>query len=424
MKSSSTIAVILGGGRGTRLFPLTDHRSKPAVPVGGKYRLVDIPISNCLNSNIRRIYVLTQFNSASLNRHIKETYNFDVFSSGFVDILAAEQTPDNTGWFQGTADAVRQSVHHMENHEHDHVLILSGDQLYQMDYAELLKRHKDNEADLTVATIPVNAKDATGFGIMKTNKEGVIENFVEKPSSEELEKWKSTVPEPYKSEGKEYLASMGIYIFNREVLKKLFEDNPDATDFGKELIPKCVAGDQKVCSYEFGGYWTDIGTIESFFEANLALADTIPDFNLYDNENFIYTRARLLPASKLMGTTLEHALMAEGCIIEASRIVRSVIGIRSRIGKGSTIEYSIVMGNDIFQDRSRIENAKPEDPAMGIGQRCYISNCIIDRNVCIGNDVRIVGGKHLEDGDFKYHYVRDGIIIVKKGTVIPDGTII
>lgn len=424
MKSSSVIAVILGGGRGTRLFPLTDHRSKPAVPVGGKYRLVDIPISNCLNSNIRRIYVLTQFNSASLNRHIKNTYNFDVFSSGFVDILAAEQTPDNTGWFQGTADAVRQSLHHMENHEHEHVLILSGDQLYQMDYGKMLRRHKENEADLTVATIPVSAKDATGFGIMKTNSEGTIENFVEKPSEDELDKWKSELPEQYKREGKEFLASMGIYIFNKEVLKKLFDDNPDATDFGKELIPKCVDGRQKVCSYEFGGYWTDIGTIESFFEANLALADTIPDFNLYDNQNFIYTRARLLPASKLMGTTLEHALMAEGCIIEASRIVRSVVGIRSRIGKGTTIENSIIMGNDIFQDRSVIEGATPEKPAMGIGQRCYISNCIIDRNVAIGNDVRIVGGSHLEDGDHKYHYVRDGIIIVKKKTVIPDGTII
>lgn len=424
MKRSSVIAVILGGGRGTRLFPLTDHRSKPAVPVGGKYRLVDIPISNCLNSEIRRIYVLTQFNSASLNRHIKNTYNFDVFSSGFVDILAAEQTPENTGWFQGTADAVRQSLHHMENHEHEHVLILSGDQLYQMDYQKMMQRHKEKGADLTVATIPVSAKDATGFGIMKTNSEGTIESFVEKPSEDELGKWKSEVPEQYKAEGKEYLASMGIYIFNSDVLKKLFADNPDATDFGKELIPKCVEGDQKVCSYEFGGYWTDIGTIESFFEANLALADTIPDFNLYDNQNFIYTRARLLPASKLMGTTLEHALMAEGCIIEASRIVRSVVGIRSRIGKGTTIENSIIMGNDIFQDRSVIENATPEKPSMGIGQRCYISNCIIDRNVAIGNDVRIVGGDHLEDGDHKYHYVRDGIIIVKKKTVIPDGTII
>jgi glucose-1-phosphate adenylyltransferase len=424
MKRSSVIAVILGGGRGTRLFPLTDHRSKPAVPVGGKYRLVDIPISNCLNSDIRRIYVLTQFNSASLNRHIKNTYNFDAFSSGFVDILAAEQTPESTDWFQGTADAVRQSVHHMENHDHEYVLILSGDQLYQMDYGKMLQRHKDKGADLTVATIPVNADDATGFGIMKTNSEGIIEDFVEKPDASELSKWTSEVPDVYKKQGKDYLASMGIYIFNSEMLKKLFDDNPDATDFGKELIPKCVEGGKKVCSYEFGGYWTDIGTIQSFFEANLSLADTIPDFNLYDNENFIYTRARLLPASKLMGTTLEHALMAEGCIVEASRIVRSVIGIRSRIGKGSTIEYSIIMGNDIFQDREVIENATPDKPAMGIGQRCYISNCIIDKNVAIGNDVRIVGGNHLEDGDHKYHYVRDGIVIVKKNTVIPDGTII
>ncbi|HCD50910.1 MAG TPA: glucose-1-phosphate adenylyltransferase [Balneolaceae bacterium] len=420
----SVIAVILGGGRGTRLFPLTDHRSKPAVPVGGKYRLVDIPISNCLNSDIRKIYVLTQFNSASLNRHIKNTYNFDVFSSGFVDILAAEQTAQNTEWFQGTADAVRQSIHHMENHNYEHVLVLSGDQLYQMDYRLMLDRHKENCNDLTVATIPVVAEDATGFGIMKTNKDGMIDSFVEKPSMDELEKWKSSVPEPYKSQNKHYLASMGIYIFNRELILKLFNENPEATDFGKEIIPKALTEGFKVGSYEFGKYWTDIGTIKSFFDANISLADTVPEFNLYDNENYIYTRARLLPASKVMGTTMEHCLMAEGCIVEASRIVRSVIGIRSRIGKGTTIENSIIMGNDYFQSREFIETSSGERPAMGIGQRCYISNCIIDKNVSIGNDVRIVGGDHLEDSDHKYHYVRDGIIIVKKGTVIPEGTII
>lgn len=420
----SVISVILGGGRGTRLFPLTDHRSKPAVPVGGKYRLVDIPISNCLNSDIRRIYVLTQFNSASLNRHIKNTYNFDVFSNGFVDILAAEQTAENTNWFQGTADAVRQSIHHMENHDYEYVLILSGDQLYQMDYRKMLERHKENKSDLTVATIPVPAEDATGFGIMKTNEEGVIDSFVEKPSLDELEDWKSSVPEPFGSQGKHYLASMGIYIFNRETLIRLFNENPKATDFGKEIIPKTLDEGLKVSSYEFGGYWTDIGTIKSFFDANLALADTVPDFNLYDNDSYIYTRARLLPASKIMGTTMEHCLMAEGCIVEASRIVRSVIGIRSRIGKGTTVENSIIMGNDYFQSRDFIDNAAADKPAMGIGQRSYISNCIIDKNVCIGNDVRIVGGNHLEDGDHDLHYVRDGIIIVKKGTVIPDGTII
>lgn len=420
--NNSVMAIILGGGRGTRLFPLTDHRSKPAVPIGGKYRLVDIPISNCLNSGVKRIYVLTQFNSASLNRHIKNTYNFDVFSNGFVDILAAEQTAENTDWFQGTADAVRQSIHHMENHSYEYVLILSGDQLYQMDYSEMLDMHIEKKADLSVATIPVIDKDATGFGIMKTNKSGLIDSFVEKPAFNELAQWKSEVPEPYKSQGKDYLASMGIYIFNRKALLKLFEENPDATDFGKEIIPKTLDEGMRVCSFEFGKYWTDIGTIRSFFEANLSLADTVPEFNLYDNDAFIYTRARMLPPSKVMGTTLEHCMMAEGCIIEASRIDRSVIGIRSRIGKGTTIEHSIIMGNDNFQSRDFINEAKPEEPPMGIGQRCYISNCIIDMNVCIGNDVRIVGGEHLPDGDYPLHYVRDGIIIVKKGTVIPDGT--
>ncbi len=420
----SVISIILGGGRGSRLFPLTDHRSKPAVPIGGKYRLVDIPISNCLNSDISRIYVLTQFNSASLNRHIKNTYNFDVFSNGFVDILAAEQTADNSQWFQGTADAVRQSIHHMEDHSYEYVLILSGDQLYQMDYREMLAKHKENESDLTVATIPVVAEDATGFGIMKTNKDGMIDSFVEKPALDELEPWKSNVPEPYFGQNKHYLASMGIYIFNRQTLIDLFNENPDATDFGKEIIPKTLTQKMRVSSYEFGGYWEDIGTIKSFFESNLALTDTIPEFNLYDNESYIYTRARLLPGSKIMGTTMEQCLMAEGCIIEASRIVRSVIGIRSRIAKGTTIENSIIMGNDQFQSREFIDNASPNKPAMGVGQRCYLKNCIIDKNVSIGNDVRIVGGDHIPDGDHKYHYMRDGIALVKKGVIIPDGTII
>ena len=420
--NNSVMAIILGGGRGTRLFPLTDHRSKPAVPVGGKYRLVDIPISNCLNSGVKRIYVLTQFNSASLNRHIKNTYNFDVFSNGFVDILAAEQTAQNTDWFQGTADAVRQSIHHMENHSYEYVLILSGDQLYQMDYSEMLNLHIKQQADLTVATIPVIDRDATGFGIMKTNSDGFIDSFVEKPVAEKLEKWKSEVPEPYKSQGKNYLASMGIYIFNRHTLIRLFNENPGATDFGKEIIPKTLNEGMRVCSFEFGKYWTDIGTIRSFFEANLSLADTFPEFNLYDNDAYIYTRARSLPASKIMGTTMENSLIAEGCIIEANRIFRSVIGIRSRIAKGTTIENSIIMGNDFFQTHEFIHASAPTELPLGIGQRCFISSCIIDMNVSIGNDVRIVGGEHLEDGDYPLHYVREGIIIVKKGTIIPDGT--
>ena len=418
----SVIAVILGGGRGSRLFPLTGHRSKPAVPVAGKYRLVDIPISNCLNSEIRRIYVLTQFNSASLNRHIKNTFNFDMFSHGFVDILAAEQTADNPEWFQGTADAVRQCIRHLENHDYEHVLILSGDQLYQMDYRKMLERHIEKEAELTVATIPVVANDATGFGIMKTNANGLIESFVEKPSLDELEDWASEVPDTYKKQGKYYLASMGIYIFNRETLLGMLDQNPDATDFGKEIIPKTLEDGKNVTSYEFGGYWTDIGTIRSFFEANLELADTVPAFNLYDNNQAIFTRARLLPPSKVMGSTMEHTMVAEGAIVEASRLVRSIVGIRSRIGKGTTIENSIIMGNDYYQSGDDFEKSSSKKPTMGIGQRCFISNCIIDKNACIGHDVRIVGGSHLQDGDYPLHHVRDGIVIVRKGTVIPDGT--
>ncbi|TVR30618.1 MAG: glucose-1-phosphate adenylyltransferase [Balneolaceae bacterium] len=419
--NDKTIAIILGGGRGTRLDPLTRHRSKPAVPIAGKYRLVDIPISNCLNSGIRKIFVLTQFNSASLNRHIKNTYNFDLFSYGFVDILAAEQTPKSSNWFQGTADAVRQSIHHMANYEYDYVLVLSGDQLYQMDYEKLLEKHKAADANLTVATIPVNAEDASDFGIMKTNNKAEIESFVEKPPAEELSKWESETSDEMKAQGRVYLASMGIYVFNKNDLINLFENNPNATDFGKEIIPKAIEGGAKVISYPFSGYWTDIGTIKSFFEANLDLTETVPAFNLYDNERLIYTRARLLPASKLTGTSLQHVLIAEGCIIEASRIERSVIGIRSRIGKGTTIESSIVMGNDHFATDAELNNHSNDTPLMGIGQRCFISQAIIDRNVRIGNDVRIVGGSHLEDGKYEHHSVVDGIVVVQKGTIVPDG---
>lgn len=414
----SVIAVILGGGQGKRLYPLTRLRSKPAVPIAGKYRLVDIPISNCLNSDIRRIYVLTQFNSASLNRHIKNTYNFDLFSSGFVDILAAEQTPRSQNWYQGTADAVRQSLHHMENHRHDHVLILSGDQLYQMDYRLLIEHHEKTSADLTIATIPVSAEDAPGLGIMKTNEEGMIADFVEKPAKEELDQWKSVTLPRFRTEGRDYLASMGIYVFRKEVLARLVENHPDATDFGKEIIPRAINREYSVGSYEFDGYWTDIGTIRSFYEANLALTEDLPRFNLYDNESIIFTRARLLPASKLTGTTFDHTVMAEGCIIEAKRITRSVIGIRSRIGKNSTIERSIIMGNDFFPSAEELE----ENPAMGIGQDCVIRNAIIDKNCKIGNGVHIEGGDHLEDGDHGEYFVRSGIVIVPKNSELPEGT--
>lgn len=418
-----TLAVILGGGQGSRLYPLTKSRSKPAVPIAGKYRLVDIPISNCLNSNIRRIFVLTQFNSASLNRHIKNTYHFDAFSNAFVDILAAEQTLRNTSWFQGTADAVRQSLHHLENHEYEYVLILSGDQLYQMDFKEMLQNHVDKDADLTIATIPVNKHDATGFGIMKTDEQNNIVSFIEKPKIDEVENWKSEVSADMKQTGREYLASMGIYIFKRQSLIDMFSSNPDATDFGKELIPKFIQEKKSVLSYQFSGYWTDIGTIKSFFDANLELTNDLPQFNLYDNVKQIYTRARLLPASKISGTTLERTVIAEGCIINASRLEHTLVGIRSRIGSGTTVVNCIIMGNDYF---TSLDDLKPKNgvPPVGIGERCYIKNAIIDKNARIGNDVRINGGHHLKNGDFGDYVVVDGIVVVTKGGVLKDGTVI
>ncbi|MCC5925168.1 MAG: glucose-1-phosphate adenylyltransferase [Bacteroidetes bacterium] len=418
-----TIAVILGGGAGSRLFPLTKSRSKPAVPIGGKYRLVDIPISNCLHSDVRQIYVLTQFNSASLNRHIKNTYHFDTFNrKGFVDILAAEQTPNSQQWYQGTADAVWQSLHHMENNTYDNVLILSGDQLYQMDYKIMMEKHVSSGADLSIATIPVNADDATGFGIMKTDSDGTIPSFIEKPNKDELGEWESEVPENLKNEGRVYLASMGIYIFSRKALLELYERFKDAKDFGKEIIPAALK-EYKVISHMYDGYWTDIGTIKSFFEANLELTTELPQFDLYDESRQIFTRARLLPASKLSGTTLEKTIVAEGGIIEASRIERAVIGIRSRIGKGTTVANSIVMGNDYYPS---FEQLKTQNgiPPVGIGQRCYINNAIVDKNARIGNDVRINGGSHLKDGHFDNYSVVDGIVIVTKSSVIKDGTVI
>lgn len=421
--NNSVISVILGGGRGTRLEPLTKLRSKPAVPVGGKYRLVDIPISNCLNSGLRKIFVLTQFNSASLNRHIKNTYHFDVFSNGFVDILAAEQTAGNQNWFQGTADAVRQTLHHLENYLYDYVLILSGDQLYQMDYNKMLERHIASKAQVTIATIPVNAYDATGFGIMKTNVDSTISSFIEKPSAEQLVEWKSDTGAEMQKVGKDYLASMGIYIFNRETLINLFEQNPKATDFGKEIIPLAMNDEKSVIgSYIFEGYWTDIGTIESFFEANLALTDIMPEFNLFDNNSPIYSRARMLPASKIRGTMLDRVIISDGCIIEASKLEHTVVGIRSRIGNGTTVENSIIMGNDYFISNEEFVQPHHEIPLWGIGERCFISNCIIDKNARIGNDVRIVGGKHLPDQENENFWVRDGIVIVPKGAIIPNGT--
>jgi glucose-1-phosphate adenylyltransferase len=417
----SALAIILGGGQGSRLAPLTESRSKPAVPIAGKNRLVDIPISNCINSNIKRMFVLTQFNSASLNQHIKNTYHFSHFSTAFVDILAAEQTPDNPTWFQGTADAVRQCMQHFLNHEFKYALILSGDQLYHMDFNEMIEAHEANGADISIATLPVTAKEASEFGILKTNSSGFIDAFVEKPAKELLPDWTSEVSEEMKGEGRHYLASMGIYIFNKELLVELMK-NPDTKDFGKEIIPQAIS-QNKVLSYPYEGYWTDIGNIDSFFEANLGLTDFIPKFNLFDNASKIYTRARTLPPTKINGkTSYDRALVAEGCIIDESDIEHSVIGIRSRIGKGSTVLNSYLMGNDYYQNMEEmIEESQQHITPLGIGERCYINNTIVDKNCRIGNDVRLNGGKHLEDINTPLYTVRDGIIVVKKGAVLPDG---
>jgi len=423
--SQEILAVILGGGAGTRLYPLTASRSKPAVPIAGKYRLVDIPISNCINCGISRMFVLTQFNSASLNGHIKNTYHFSAFSSAFVDILAAEQTPDNPTWYQGTADAVRQCLRHIGPFESDYVLILSGDQLYQMDFNEMLENHKKMGADISIATIPVAARDASDFGIMKKSDEGYITSFTEKPKKDMLPDWESDTGDEMKKKGKVYLASMGIYIFTRKMLFDLLQSEyKEGTDFGKEIIPQSIQK-YKVASYQYDGYWTDIGNIYSFFEANLNLTADLPEFNLFDNSKAIYTRARMLPPAKISGTTLEKTLIAEGCIINASRIENSVAGIRSRIEHGTTVVSSYVMGNDYFETLDDIASAnKSGIPLLGIGHRCYIRNAIIDKNVRIGNDVRINGGNHLENSDHSLYTIKDGVVVMKKGAVIPNGFVI
>jgi glucose-1-phosphate adenylyltransferase len=419
--TEKVLGVILGGGQGSRLAPLTQTRSKPAVPIAGKYRLVDIPISNCLNSGIHRMFVLTQFNSASLNKHIKNTYHFSHFSDAFVDILAAEQTPENPTWFQGTADAVRQTMHHLLNHEFEYVLILSGDQLYQMDFNEMVNAHIEAGVQVTLATIPVNAKDAPDFGILKANENNIITSFIEKPKTN-LQDWTSDTGEEMHSEGRDYLASMGIYIFNRDLLIKIFAENEDEKDFGKEIIPRML-NEYDVLSYQYEGYWTDIGNICSFFEANLGLTDDIPKFNLFDHNHSIFTRARMLPPSKILGTTLDKTIIAEGCIIQAESIKHAVIGIRSRIGVGTHVQSCYIMGSDKYQTLEEIQEDKDNGkPIIGIGDNCKITNAIVDKNSRIGNNVIINGGNHLEDGDFPLYTVKDGVVVVKKGATIPDGT--
>jgi glucose-1-phosphate adenylyltransferase len=413
------LAIILGGGRGTRLFPLTLKRSKPAVPIGGKYRLIDIPISNCLNSDLRQIFVLTQFNSESLNKHIGQTYKFDIFSSGFVSVLAAEQTEEGGNWFQGTADAVRQSLRHMRRSPARDLLILSGDQLYQMDYRQMLRTHRESGADATVAVIPVAEDQTSGFGILKMDGGGRIVHFDEKPPRERLPALVSALP----AGGEGYLASMGIYIFRREALEQALA-NPQLVDFGRHVIPDAVPR-SRVQAHVYQGYWEDVGTIRSYFDANLALCEPIPPFDFYDAAHPVYSNPRFLPASKVDRCNIHNALISEGCIMHGAEVNRAVIGIRSRIGAAARVRSSLLIGADYYEtlDEMRASEARGVPP-VGIGAESVIENAIIDKNARIGRGVRIVNGTGVKEMDGDGYFIREGIVIVPKNGVVPDGTVI
>lgn len=415
----NVLAVILGGGRGTRLFPLTLHRSKPAVPMGGKYRLVDVPISNCLNSDIRRIFVLTQHNSESLNKHVSQTYKFDLFSSGFVSILAAEQTEESPDWFQGTADAVSQSLRHLDNHRFRDVLILSGDQLYQMDYRKMLEAHRRQVADITVAVTPVTAEQAPAFGILKVNRQGRITHFDEKPTADRLPGLASEVP----GLGPVFLASMGIYVFGREILRASLK-NSALVDFGRHLIPDAVPR-HRVHAFVHRGYWEDVGTIRSYFSANLALCGPLPPFDFYDALRPVYTRPRFLPATKIEDCTVKAALISEGSIVVGAQIERAVLGIRSRVGRGTRITESLVLGADYYETMDEIERSKAQGlPPLGIGPDTVMTHAIVDKNARIGRGVQLVNQAGVEEKDGEGYFIRDRIVIVPKGGVIPDGTVV
>lgn len=422
------LAVIMGGGQGTRLFPLTKDRAKPAVPLAGKYRLVDIPISNCLNSNIRKIYLLTQFNSASLHRHIQETYKFDAFSGGFVDILAAQQSFDSkSGWYQGTADAVRQNFQHLENHKCDYVVILSGDQLYRMDFSELVTQHIETGAEITIATIPVNREAAPSLGIMQVDDSDNIVQFVEKPADPAvLETLKMTPAQMEKSAaglgGDLFLASMGIYVFSKQVLIDSLDN--DKKDFGKNIIPDAISG-RKVFAYVYKGYWEDIGTIKGFFEASLDAASPLPQFDYFDSDAPIYTNPRYLPASKLHGASLTKVVLSDGCIVGQCCIENSLIGIRSIIKEGSILRDVVMMGADYYEREEDKESKRSQGiPEIGIGHHCHINRAIIDKNARIGNDVRISPDGKPAEMDGPNFYIREGIVCIPKNAVIHNGTVI
>ena len=427
----NVLAIILGGGAGTRLYPLTKSRAKPAVPVAGKYRLIDIPVSNCINSEIYKIYVLTQFNSASLNRHIARTYNFTGFNDGFVEVLAAQQTPENPNWFQGTADAVRQYMWLLEEWNADEYLILSGDHLYRMDYRQFIQRHRETKADITLSVIPIDHNRASDFGLMKIDESGRVIDFSEKPKGEALEKMQvdTTVLglTPEQAALQPYIASMGIYVFKKDVLLKLLKESLESTDFGKEIIPE-ASKDYNVQAYLFEDYWEDIGTITAFYQANLALTkQPLPPFSFYDEEAPIYTRPRYLPPSKLLNCHVTESIIGEGCILKNCRIQHSVLGVRSRIESDSVIEESLLMGADFYQPfvENQCSLEKGEVP-VGIGTDTIIRGAIIDKNARIGHNVKIINKDNVQEAQRENQgfYIRSGIVVVLKNAVIPDGTII
>ena len=424
------LSLILGGGRGTRLYPLTQLRSKPAVPIAGKYRLIDLPISNCLNSGLNRVYILTQFLSVSLHRHIANTYKFDPFSKGFVEILAAQQTNEAADWYQGTADAVRQNIRYVEEDGAREVLILSGDQLYRMDFRELLATHRQTQADVTIAVLPVSRDQVGGFGIVRLDDTGKVVGFLEKPQTEEQlaplvtpEEWMAR--RGIVSPGRPYLASMGIYLFNRATLIDLLRSPPLATDFGKEVFPRSIKT-HRVQAHLFDGYWEDLGTVKSYHEANLALAGEAPSFDFHSPEGIIYTHMRFLPASRVCGAALEHCLISDGCVIESNtRIIRSVIGVRSRIGQGVTLRYSVVIGADRFETDAELRaNEKRGVPRLGVGHGCHIERAILDKDCRIGERVQIVNRRNIQDEEGPFYVIRDGIVVIPKGAVVPDETVI
>jgi glucose-1-phosphate adenylyltransferase len=417
----------MGGGQGTRLFPLTKERAKPAVPLAGKYRLVDIPISNCINSGLRRIYLLTQFNSASLHRHISQSYKFDHFSGGFVEILAAEQTYTDSTWYQGTADAVRKNLIHFMNHDWDYLLILSGDQLYRMDFRQVIVLHREANADITIATIPVSRTESQSLGIMQMAEDRRITRFVEKPKDPAVLDSLRLPPEWYAKlgihgDGEFFLASMGIYVFNREIIHRVLDNN--LTDFGKHIIPQAI-DNLRVFSSVYQGYWEDIGTIRAFFEANIDITNELPRFNFFDMSAPIFSRPRFLPASKINGASIDHAIVSEGCILNHAKITHSIIGLRCKVGAGSILNRVILLGSDYFESQESIEeNEKKGQPRIGIGTNCRIEHTIVDKNARIGHNVVITPHGKPENVDHPDYYIRDGIVIIPKNGIIRDGTVI